>query len=174
MEISPGNKEQIVALLNQGICPFCGKTYLVILRHISRKHGIPAKELKDILLLPHKSSFLPSEQSEKYRQIAIKNDLKSNLIPGLKKNPEPLTRQKMKGGAVSHLKEHPEHLQVLRKSKHRAVIRISANSEIKTYESIEEAAKDNNLNVTTISRYVRHKRLDRQGNKWVYLKDFDK
>lgn len=173
MDISFENKEKIIALLNQGICPICGKTYLVVLRHISRNHKIPAKELKDILLLNRKMSFLPPEQSEKYRQIAIKNDLKSNLIPGLKKNPESLTKEKMKEKAILHLKEYPEHLQSLHNSIKNAVVRISDN-EIKTYESIEEAAKDNNLHISTISRYVRQNRLDLQGNKWIYLKDFNK
>lgn len=173
MDINSDNKEKIIALLNQGICPLCGKTYLVVLRHISRSHKIPASELKDILLLNRKISFLPPELSEKYRQIAIKNDLKSNLIPGLKKNPESLTKEKMKGKQFLHLKECPEHLRTLHNSIKNPVVRISEN-EIKTYESIEEAAKDNNLHISTISRYVRHNRLDLQGNKWLYLKDFNK
>jgi len=170
MEINIENRDKIIAMLNQGICPLCGKAYLVVLRHISRNHKIPAKELKDILLLNRRVGFLPPEQSEKYRQIAIINDLKSNLIPGLKKNPESLTKEKMKARAILHLRECPEHLQTLHNSIKNAVVRISDN-EIKTYESIKDAAKDNNVHITTISRYVRHNRLDLQGNKWVYLKD---
>lgn len=168
MDINLENKDKIIALLMQGICPLCKKKCGFILNHISRIHGITANELKDTLLISRRSSFIPTEQSEKYRQIAIKNNLSENLIPGRKGNPALLTREKMKNITESHYKEHPEHREVIREKAKRPVVKISPNGEMKVYDSIINAAKANSLNSSTISRYVRHKRLDQYGNRWNY------
>lgn len=168
MNISLENKEKIVALIKQGICPVCNKSFLVVLRHISRSHGIPARDLKDILLLSRRSSFISAEQSEKYRQIAVINNLGANLVPGRKVEAEPLTREKVKEKMFSHYKSDTEHRNIIREKAKKAVMRISSNKIVKEYDSIESAAKDVKLNRSTISRYIRYKRLDKQGGSWIY------
>lgn len=167
MEISLENKDKIITLLQQGICPICGKKCGFILNHISHKHGISADELKDTLLISRRHSFIPPEQSEKYRMIAIENNYVDKLIPGRKYNSQ-LTREKMKEITIEHYKKDLSHRNILRKKAEKAVARISPAGKITEYDSIENAAKNMKLERGTISRYIRHKRLDKNGNRWIY------
>ena len=184
MEISIENREKIIAMLSQGICPICNKSYLEPLRHISRSHGISAREIKDALLLPRSSSFIPQEQSEKYRQNAIEHDFKSRFVPGKTKKPDSNTREKMREKAISRLKERPELLQAFKEGKKKAqsnaiersnetnrksVMKISPNGEIKAYKSMADAERDGNVHNSNISRCIKYKRLDSRGNRWSLL-----
>lgn len=69
MEISIENRDNIIQLLNNGICPICNNKYANPLLHISKKHGIKPRELKNILLIKVKSSFVSPE----LKQIMINN-----------------------------------------------------------------------------------------------------
>ena len=94
MEITIENKDKIIALLREGVCPLCNKSHVEPLKHLSRTHKMLAKEIKDALLLPRDYSFTTEELSERYRQNAIKHNFKSKFIPGKTKRPDSITREK--------------------------------------------------------------------------------
>jgi len=190
MEINLENKNIAITLLNQGICPICNKSYIEVLKHIVRSHKITAKEIKDILLLPYSFTFISNEQSEKYRQNAIKHDFKSKLISDRKgKKLNIITKEKMKEKAILRLKENPNYLQVFKEGAQKArnkaieksnevckkaVIRISPDRDIKIYESMTDAARDGNTYVSNISRCIKNNKLDCRGNKWVLYNEYKK
>ena len=189
MDISRENRDEIVALLNQGICPICNKSFLNILKHIARSHSISAKDVKDILLLPRGSSFIPGEQREKHRQTAVKHNFKSKFTPGGKgKKPDSATREKMREKAIINLKNNPDHLKALQEARQKAqskaieksnetnrksVVRVSPDGKTKTYKSIAEAERDGNVHNSNISRCIKEKRLDCNRNRWYLLEDFN-
>jgi|GEM_PF-3335539 hypothetical protein len=188
MDITQENRVKVIALLAQGICPLCDKSRLEILRHISRSHGITAKEIKDTLLLPRNFSFIPEEQSEKYRQNAIKNDFKSKFIPGRTVKPDQITREKMSAKLKARHQSHPEQLQKLHESaqkvrneavkksnetNRKAVVRVSPDGKAKIYKSMADAGRDSNIDPSNVSRCITVKnRIDSHGNRWILLEDY--
>ena len=74
MEISLENRDTIIALLREGQCPICGGKYVNPLLHISKKHGIKPREIRDILLIKAKSSFVAPELRQKMSNNAIRHN----------------------------------------------------------------------------------------------------
>jgi hypothetical protein len=184
MDIALENKDKIVALLNQGVCPLCNGKYVNPLKHIARTHAIPANDLKDTLLLPRKTSFLPPEQSDKHRQTAIEHDFKSTFSSARnrKDHLSELTREKMKVKRLEVIKDSPELLEKFKEGANRArvqavsnsneinrrsVIRISPDGVVRTYKSMSEAGRDTGLDSSNVSRCIKYNRLDHFGNKWI-------
>lgn len=157
MEISLANRDAIVALLREGICPLCGGKYVNPLLHISKKHGIKPREIREALLIKVKTSFVSQELREAMSNNAIKRNAVLPMHNADKKEyPKPT---KLKTIAAQ---ENGKHI-----NNKKAIKRISPDGEIKIYKSMLEAGKDNNIDYSTISHCIRENRLDKRKNRWA-------
>ena len=181
VEISASNREKIIALLREGVCPICGKKFINPLNHISKKHGIPANELKDTILVGHLKSFSSPELSAKLSQAAISQNRAAQLQPGYGEKHTTTAKKKIRMATLDEYKKNPEHLAAFKNSNkkigaqksaattRKPVVRISNTGEIKTYGSISEAATDNKVSISSISRCVNGKQSEAIGYKWQYV-----
>jgi len=114
LELHDLDKSKTLKMLENGVCPFClRKGFKKILVHISRIHGIPAKELKDNLMIPRNTGFCDEETMGK-AQIFTKNQGFGVLIRPSK------TRKNQKFDAVSIKKviedrKRPERMAIFNK-----------------------------------------------------------
>lgn len=181
MDITLENRDRIIALLREGICPICGKKYANPLIHISKTHGIPAEEFKDTLLLRRNRGFASPEVSEKYRQVAIRSNHAKNLTPGNKLKKTSIEKRKQQFAIKDHYKKHPEHLKAFKEGQRKnakkaartsavvtqkPVVRVSETGEIKHYKSISDAARENKISTGSICRCISGKYRTAGGYFW--------
>lgn len=96
MEINTENRDKIIALLREGVCPICGKIFKSPVTHISVIHGMSRFELKGKLMIGQRHGFASPELSEKYRKLAIKHNTSEVLKlsqSGLNKIKEKICKQ---------------------------------------------------------------------------------
>ncbi len=181
MEITLENKEKIIALLREGICPICGNKYKNPLCHLNKKHGIPKKQLKDTLLIKQKSSFVAPYLSEKLRETAIKHNLVSHMHAAERVNPDitDAAREKHRISMSNQWKRNPALREASRKniqkagkksakSRRKPVIRIDDDGNTTLYDSIKDAANANGVpssSVISCLKGISHKSA---GYKWKY------
>lgn len=185
MDINLTNRDKIIALLREGTCPICGKRYKMPLQHISKTHGIPKNDLKDILLISHRAGFATPEFSQKVGEtIRRTKPWLKDAVRNKDSKYTPVYKEKIRRAVKKRYAEQPELLQQfkqgqLRNAKNaaeksaavtkKAVMRINPdNGETKIYTSLTEAAKDNNITAGNISRAARGLYALSGGFKWTY------
>lgn len=154
MEISLENREKIIALLKEGTCPICGKEGIKNpLGHVSFVHKIPAKELKDRLLLGRTTNtFFAKENAQKQSNNAKRQGLRPVTYNRFKKHTD-LAKQK-----ISFANSKP-------------VIRISPNGDVKLFKSVVAAAKECNITDAAIRACLYGRTKTSAGYRWKYLKE---
>jgi len=179
---SEKSKDEMVALLKEGICPFCSKKFVNPMLHINKKHGITPNEFKDYLMINRKSSFVSKELSQKLSDNAIRNNKADAMHAATQKAPREVsekTRKKTSISITNFHKNNTESKDKLReafkaviaasaKSRRRAVIRIADNGDVVCYNSIVEAAKANNISDAAIVCCLRGRNKTAAGFRWKY------
>jgi len=157
MEINLENRGKIIALLEQGICPICGKgPFKVPLLHITQAHGIPQNKLKDALMISHIKGFSEKELHDKRSKEAKERQAAGTLHPNLGKDRKHTEKTKGKQAFTAKTKGNPNATEAVKKARSKAVCRISDTGEVdKIYNSITDAAKDNNIRISSIARAER-------------------
>jgi hypothetical protein len=174
MEIKLENRERIIALLKNGICPVCGRSGLKIpLIHVTRSHGIDRLEFKNMILLGQRNGFMDTE----HRERKVEHCKKVNTVKRMKKrgtmrkpNGKAISRankQHYKNGRISLVKGNPNKQSII-DAQSKPIIRISANGDTLEYLSIKDAGKANGVTLAAISNCLRGKTKSSAGYKWEY------
>lgn len=182
MDITLENKEKIITLLREGICPICGNKYKNPLCHINKKHGISKNQLKDTLLIRQKSSFVSPDLSEKLRKTAIKHNLVSYMHAAERVNPD-ITDAAREKHRISMSDQWKRNSAALReasreniqkagkksaKSRQKPVIRITDDGQTTLYDSIKDAANANGVPSSSIISCLKGISHKSAGHKWQY------
>jgi len=182
MEINIENREQIIKLLQAGICPICGKgNFKNPLQHTRQAHFLNSQEFKDILLLNRDTGFASLDLSEKHRQNALKNDSVHTMLnnrPKIDVNPTDLTKTKFSNTIKTKLDTDFKYKEYMLKKAKKAqqkahivrqipVVRIADNEQENIYESITDAAKANGVTIGAI-RYALQHNTKSAGYRWKY------
>jgi len=174
MEINLENREQIIALLREGICPICGKgPFKVPLLHVTQAHGITQKELKDKVMISHVKGFSDKELHDKRSKEAKEGQAAGILHSCRRKKGEKHTeiaKKKQAFMAKTQNKNLPG-IAAAKKARSKPVCKISPDGSIKIYNSFSEAAEDNDIPVSSISRAISGKFKTAGGCGWKELKD---
>lgn len=169
MEINVENREEIIALLEQGICPICGRdSFKVPLLHIVQAHGIPQNKLKDTLMISQIRGFSDKELHNK-RSIIAKERLAAGILypkPQKGKKHGKATKEKMAYMAKTKNKSQSG-ITAAKKVRSKPVCRILESGEVdKIYSSISEAARDNDIRISSIARAVTGEYATAGGYRW--------
>jgi len=173
LEISLENRDKIIAMLDMGICPVCGKANLKLpLQHLRIGHQICAAELRCALVIPNRHTFASQDFSEKISE----SNIRRNDIDKLNANLPPLNeRIKLVIAATKKFKNTPESKQrygdLARQGQDAAkksVIRIDKENKSVTFDSTVSAAKSTGLHPTSVYRALTGKYKTAGGYRWKY------
>lgn len=164
MEINLENKDKILALLREGICPICGKQFKMPLVHINHIHGIKKNELKDALMIGRQEGFTTPEIRKKLKESGGSSN--NGITAGNFGKRDEVSKEKMSIKKKMYFTNHPEKLQAFMEGSKRIlpdarkkaleftrkrVVRVSESGEIKNYKSMSDAARENNVSVGGLS-----------------------
>jgi hypothetical protein len=170
MDIILRNRDKIIAILQEGACPICGKKgFKRPLTHVSHVHGISHAQLKDAIMLGRHHGFIDAELLEKMRKIAVKKNLGSNLnrVPRSKINyTEEMLKKRSYVAKTTKTTKNEEAVKQFVQSRKKAVVRISKNGERVVYDSLTDAARENNVTRGAIGNCVNGKKKTCKGYKW--------
>lgn len=146
MDITPENKNKIIALLREGICPICGKKgFSVPLSHVNRVHGIDRVELKQSIGIGLHHTFTTVECHEALSTSAKRNKHADRINSTVRQSPDVRQERQL-----------------------RPVTRIDpVTGETVNYRSVSEAARNNNVTKQAISSCILGRTRTCKGYVWV-------
>lgn len=177
MEITLKNREKILSLLKEGVCPICGRAGLKIpLIHITRMHNINRIEFKNLITLGQRNGFLDQEYLKRKLEYAKNKQIlsrfknkpqKKEKSDTAKKAISYLAKQRYASGKIKLNKGNPDINSII-KAQSKPIVCIDSNGNEKQYANITEAAKEHGITIQAISKCLNGRSKTSAGYKWKY------
>lgn len=175
MEINLENREKIIALLHEGICPICGRNGLKVpLIHIARSHKINRIEFKDLILLGKRNGFMDPECKENKVTYCKDKNTVAHMVKrgnGVKTtNSKAISyaaKQHYRDGLLRLAKGNPNKQSIV-EAQSKPVVRIAGSGGTTEYPSIKAAAEANGVTLAAVSNCLRGITKSSAGCKWKY------